>query len=381
MGKAVGGRPSAALACFQARAAERKSRKLFCQQAKQRFAEVGSQDGTWKPVIRTIHVVLLCLVLAAPAVAQDAVFLSTGSGGGRTKVSGRVLDYTGRELQMELAGSRQQSYPSAQVLQIETAYGSKQVEADAAFAKGRCDQALTLYQQAMKDEPRRWVQRQILAGIINCYHSLEQDDRAGEMFSQLLRADPLTPYFDCIPLAWMPRQPSLAVEKAAAAWLGREEPAMVLLGASHLLTSPRRAAAIERLNQLAAGDQRPVAAIAAAQLWRTALATAGDAQLDGWGRTIDALPEKLQGGPYFVLGSARAQRKQWEPAALALLRVPILYPRDRPLAAQSLLDAARALQESGQESEAVRLYRELLRTYPDQTRPVMEAKGRMKPEG
>jgi tetratricopeptide (TPR) repeat protein len=325
--------------------------------------------------------VLLCLLLTTPAAAQDAVHLSTGSGGGRTKISGRVLDYTGRELQMELAGGRQQNYPSAQVLQIDTAYGSKQVEADAAFARGRCDQALLLYQQAIKDEPRHWVQRQILAQLVGCYRALEQDDRAGEAFAQLLRADPLTPYFDCIPLAWMPRQPSLGVEKAAAAWMQREEPAMVLLGASHLLTTPRRAAAIERLNQLAAGDQQPFAQLAAAQFWRTALATASDAQLDGWSRAIDALPEKLQGGPYSVLGSARAQRKQWEPAALALLRVPILYPRDRPLAAQSLLEAGRALQSLGQEPEAMRLYRELLRTYPDQTRPVMEAKGRMKDEG
>jgi hypothetical protein len=29
----------------------------------------------------------------------------------------------------------------------------------------------------------------------------------------------------------------------------------------------------------------------------------------------------------------------------------------------------------------MRLYRELLRTYPEQTRPVTEAKGRMKDEG
>lgn len=275
------------------------------------------------------------------------------------------------------------SVPAAaqDAVQPSTAYGPKQVAADAAFAKGRCDQALLLYQQAMKDEPRRGVQQQILAQLVGCHHALEQDDRAGELFAQLLRADPNTPYFDCIPLAWMPRQPSLAVEKAAAAWLQREEPALVLLGASHLLGSQRRTAAVERLNQLAAGGQQPVAQLAAAQLWRTALVTAGDAQLDGWGRAIDALPEKLQGGPYFVLGSARAQRKQWEPAALALLRAPILYPRDRPLAAQSLLEAGRALQSLGQEAEAMRLYRELLRTYPDQTRPVMEAKGRMKDEG
>jgi tetratricopeptide (TPR) repeat protein len=345
-----------------------------------RRAEGGGRRWRQFPAVFSARpVVLLWLLYAAPAIAQDAVYLSTG--GGRTKVSGRVLDYTGRELQMELTGGRQQNYPAVEVVQVHTVCGAKHVEADAALAKGRCDQALVLYQQAMKDEPRRWVQRQILAGIVHCHHALEQDDRAGEAFLQLLRNDPLTPYFDCIPLAWMPRQPSLAVEKAATGWFAREEPAMVLLGASHLLTSPKRAVAVERLNRLAAGDQQPVAELAAAQLWRIALATASDAQLDDWGRAIDALPEKLQGGPYFVLGAARAQRKQWEPAALALLRVPILYAHDRPLAAQALLEAGRALQDLGQEPESMRLYRELLRTYPEQTRPVTEAKGRMKDEG
>ena len=317
--------------------------------------------------------VVVFAMLLAPAAAQDTVYIA-GSTGGRTKLTGRVLDYTGRELRLELAGGREQRFAAGQVLQIETQYGPRHMEADALLAQDRFDQALAAYRQAIDGEPRPWVQRQIIARVVRCYGATGQPDRAGEAFLWLIRSDPDTPYFDCIPLAWMPRP--VASEQTARQWLGREEPAAVLLGASHLLSSASRPVALRRLSELAAGSDRRIAQLALAQTWRAEAVTAAAEQIDAWGRVIDQMPESLAAGPYFVLGRARLHRQQWEPAALALLRVAILYPQQRDLAARSLLEAGRSLQMLDRSEQALRLYRELIRKYPD-TPAVAEAQSRM----
>jgi tetratricopeptide (TPR) repeat protein len=322
----------------------------------------------------------LLLFFVAPAAAQDTVYIA-GSTGGQTKITGRVLDYTGRELRWEHPGGQQQSFPADKVLRIETPYGRQQTDADALLAKNQFDRALDLYIKAVESEPRRWVRRQIVAQIVRCYDALDRPQRAGEAFLLLIRDDPQTPHFDCIPLAWAPRQPSTDLELAARQWLSREEPAAQLLGASHLLTGRDRPEALRQLRRLAAGADRRIAGLALAQTWRAEAATATAEQIDGWGRLIEQMPEPLVAGPYFVLGSAQAERQQPEQAALALLRVAILYPQQRPLAAQSLVEAGRALEKLDQSKEALRLYREAIRTYPEQTRPVAEAQSRLEEMG
>jgi tetratricopeptide (TPR) repeat protein len=284
-------------------------------------------------------------------------------------------------LRIELVGGRQQSFPADSVLSIETQYSRSQTDADALFAQGQFDQALALYRQALEDEPRRWVRRQIVARLVWCCRGLGQPDQAGEAFLLLIRDDPQTNYFDSIPLEWMPRQPSVATEQAARRWLESQQPAAVLLGASHLMTTSARLDALAKLRELAAGADRQVAQLALAQSWRAAVASAKEQEIDAWDRAIEQIPERLAAGPYFVLGLARSNRQQWEEAALALMRAAILYPQQRALSAQSLLHAGRALEELGRAREALRLYRELIRDYPEQPRPVAEAQDRMEAMG
>ena len=319
---------------------------------------------------------VILAILFSPAASQDTVYIA-GSTGGQTKITGRVLDYTGRELRLQLPGGREQSFPAEKVLRVETPYTPHQTDADRLFAKNRFDPALALYLKAAETEPRRWVRRLIIARTVWCYRALDRPERAGEEFLLLIRDDPNTPYFDCIPLAWIPRQPPVDLELAARQWIKRKEPAAQLLGASHLLTGPHRSAALKQLGRLAAGTDRQVAALALAQTWRAELVTATPQQIDGWQRLIEQMPEPLAAGPYFVLGRARTRHQQHQQAALALLRVAILYPQQRPLAAQSLLEAGRALEKLDRTRGALRLYRELLRNHPEQTRPVAEAQSRL----
>jgi len=321
---------------------------------------------------------LVAVFMAASfAVGQDVVYIAAGSEGGQTKVGGQIVDYDGRELLINVAGGVKKSFPAQRVLRVETQYGRQHLDADTNFAQGRFNQALALYQRAMQSEARRWVRRQIIAQWVWCYRALGQADAAGEAFLLLIRDDPNTLHFDCIPLAWLTRQTPAAVERSARQWLGREEPAAVLLGASHMLSTAERASALTKLRELSAASDRRIAQLAMAQSWRADPATVDAETLRHRRLDIEQMPELLQAGPYFVLGSAFLQQQQWEKAALALLRAPILYPRQRDVAAQSLADAGRAMEKLGRNNEALRLYRELSGKYPDQTRPVTEASSRM----
>jgi len=300
-----------------------------------------------------------------------------GPAGGQTKVTGRIVDYRGGRLHLEMLGGHRKEIPSEQVLQIDTAYGPEKIEADRLLAAGRFPEALDLYDRARRNESRRWVQRQITARMVRCYGAIDRPDQAGSDFLGLILEDPQTPYFDCIPLAWISRQPSPQLEEAARAWLLRDEPAAVLLGASHLLGTSSRSEALRRLRNLTLGSDRQIAQLALAQTWRAEIATASVERIDAWDPLVEKLPESLAAGPYFVLGQARLRQQQWEPAALAMLRVAILYPDQRQLAAEALLEAGRALEMLDRKEESLRLYRELVKNYPAQERAVAEAKAKM----
>lgn len=246
-----------------------------------------------------------------------------------------------------------------------------------AMAQGRFEQALELYRRAIEAERRLPYRRQMIAKAVLCHQALGQAELAGETFLLLVRDDPGTVHFGCIPLAWLSDQPSAALERAARTWLGRDDlPAAVLLGASHLLAGRDRALALDRLGRLVAGPDRLVALLAQAQTWRTQVATVEGSQLPNWQQAIDRMPEAVRGGPYFVLGEALARHGQWEKAALALLRVPILYPENRGLAGRSLVEAGRCLAEQGSREEAARLYREVLEKHAD-SRAAAEARMRL----
>jgi len=329
--------------------------------------------------MRAVHwkcglVLVAALLLTSSAAAEDTVYLASGSG--TTKVTGRILDYTGRELQLETFSGRAQSYPARLVQRIETEYADRHVAADAAMARRQFAEALALYQQALEAESRRWVRRLIVAQYVWCYRALGQWERAGEAFLLLARDDPETPYFACIPLAWLPTATSLELDTAARRWLGRPEPAAALLGASHLLSGADRPAALRRLEALAAGQDRRIADLARAQTWRAAAITADRAQLEAWLGMVEQMPASLRAGPYFVLGRAWAQQQQWQEAALTLLRAAILYPDHRDLAPQALLEAGVALEKMGEAGDAARLYREVARSYAE-SRVAVEAESRL----
>jgi signal peptidase II len=322
--------------------------------------------------------VLLLLFVSAIAPAQDTVYLSSStSSQGYTSFTGKVVDYSGAGLIVESDG-KTRTYPARLLQRIETRRTESQLQADASYDAGNFTEALVAYRNAREQEDRPWVRREITAQIVWCYRALGQATSAAREFLLLVRADPATPYFDCIPLAWQGSFQSRAIIPEAQVWL-REEgmPAAVLLGASHLLQTEHGTTAVAKLQALAKSGDENVACLARAQAWRPTVISAQASQVQRWREMLEDMPAALRAGPYFVVGQGWARCQEWEKAALALTRIPVLYPKHRELAAQALFDAAVALGKLKRDDEANLLYGELIRDYPESPL-VSEAQGRLK---
>ncbi len=274
--------------------------------------------------------------------AEDTVYVASPSNPqSPAKITGPIRDYNGRELVL-VTGGVEKRYPAAQIADVESDWAPTHLAADELFAHHEYAEALSKYEETMRAEPRRWVQRRIVAQMIWCLRNLDQYRRAGELFLALSRDDPAMLYFSCIPLRWQPAQPAADLDKKSQEWLASDLPVATLIGASHLLMTDDRAALIKRLERVATNKDPRIASLASALVWNASFASASAKQLAAWEDEIDQFPESIRAGPYFASARALAHHQQPEEAALNLLRVPILYPEDRALAAAALLEAGRA---------------------------------------
>jgi len=317
-----------------------------------------------------LPILLIAMGLAAAsaprALAVDQVWLKpSGVGESGLRLSGEIADYTGSGLTLRTGGKRERRIPAAEIDRIETPRSAEHEAADELFAQGDFAAALPRYRQALEAsrEPRAWVRRQILAQVVWCQRNLGQVDQAGEHFRVLMASDPETPLLDCMPLAWTNEEASPDMLAAARKWMAETaEPATVLMGASHLLESEDRPAALAALKGLLAAPDRRVAWLAFAQLWRAGTANATAEQRASFAAKIEAADETLRAGASYILGTALSQHDP-EAAAIAFLKVPLVYPREYELSAAALLAAGQCLETASRKEQAAGLYREIATRY------------------
>ena len=325
---------------------------------------------SWPPLLRALCVLAGVAVGAfestTPAVAaDDVVYVARGKNLQlTTKLTGQIVDYTGRELTL-LVGGTPTSHKAEHVIRVETEFSAAQQAADRLFKEEKYREALAEYTAAGRDEQRRWVRRQIMAQMVWCHRHLDDIPAAGDTFLSLLASDPQTIHFDCIPLAWSPGEPHRRLADKCRHWLSDENSSPGgLIGASHLLSTADSPAATRRLERLAFDPNAHIALLAQAQLWRIQMVTNGEEQFAQWSQTVERMPQTLGGGPHFVLGLAWSRVGNHQQAALDFLRVPILHANDAALSARALLEAGRALQRAGQDRQSARLWAEVASQYP-----------------
>lgn len=319
-------------------------------------------QSQWLP--RVVAVGILLTVPLALLHADDVVVLETAEGEQRS-VRGEVTDWTGERLLLRQENGSEASIPGDRIVEVVSPLSASHLEGIRHRDAAEYEQALEQYRRALGEESRRWRQRQVLAEITSCQMALEQWVAAGESFLLLTESDPSTPFFDRIPLAWTPVVGNIAIDAQARRWMTSDNPIARLLGANLLLAGAGRADAQTVLRRLTSEADARVAALALAQLWRSEVATAREQDIVGWEKRIDQMPVELRAGPYFVVGRAWAQKRKHEQAALSLLRVPLVYPHMRSLAAGATRLAAIELVKANQPEEAATLFREFLREFDD----------------
>ena len=201
-------------------------------------------------------------------------------------------------------------------------------------------------------------------------------DAAGDEFLGIVASDPLTRHFDIFPVAWRGMALSPPAEARASAWLAaRRVPFAAVLGASWLLAT-RRSDAVAALDEVAKSSDARLAGLAAVQLWRTQLVSASVDDLRRWEAQLEKMPAEIQAAGWYVLGDLLARQEQPEAAALAYLKVPILFRQQRLMASDALLAAGRQLEKMSQVGQAEILYRELVHDFPHLA-AAKEAQGRL----
>ena len=307
--------------------------------------------------------------LSAQDQLPDKVILRSEDGSGRTTLSCRIVDYTGEAISIERKPrGRVLRYRASQVVEVQTPQTAAHVRALQDFKANRIEQARAGFEDALPEEERRWVRREILAMLVRCALHRGDYGLAGSRFLFLVRSDPHTRHFKLIPLVWAPHEMTADLQNEARAWLAGSSEAVRLIGASLLLGGAAHGkAAQSELDQLATSADPRVRQLARAQRWRLELRAEDPSKLDieRWQSDIEEMPEDLRGGPYYVLGRAYLRRFRPDLAAMALLWLPLVYDHDRYLAARACLEAADALSRHGQKTEATNLYREVTTRFRD----------------
>jgi len=302
----------------------------------------------------------------SPVRGEDRVFLQAPSGLGESRVVGEIVEFTGVELVLRHPSGREQTFASDRVRRVESDWPAPHQAALASYQQRRYQESLDGYLTALRSEKRKWVQREQLAAITWCYRNLGRLDQAAASFLALYRSDPATRHFAAIPLVWSSGLPDMAAQRRGEALLAdATQPVGQLIGASWLLTTAKRPAALQTLRGLTNAADARVIFLAEAQGWRTQSAAPSDADLTRMQARIEAMPRAIRGGPYYLLGAAEARGGRPAQAALAFLRIPLNYPEDRAFSAEALLAAGGALETINHSSEARELYRELIVDYAD----------------
>jgi len=317
-------------------------------------------------MVSRLRILLYCILIcsnAAHCLSEDRVILQPEKQSSRISLPCTILDYTREKITVRTrTGSVVKDYPASQVVQVQTYQTPAQLAGLKLFSTGQVVEAQDKFREALKDENRAWVRREILSLLIRCALHQNNQATAGTRFLALLRSESDTRFFHLIPLVWSPTELSPAMENQAKLWLSDSDATARLLGASFLLKHGEYGVVAEaELKQLSADIDRRVHRLARAQLWRVRLVSENFNNLEParWKNRIESMPAELRGGPYYILGRAYRQLGEHDRAAAAFLWLPCVYSQNHNLAARACLEAADSLSQIGQRDAAITLYLEV----------------------
>lgn len=337
-----------------------------------------------RPLTQRIGLSLVALLLLAPAAVADVIWTGTGAGRGlRQEVD--ILGVEGSDLVFLINGNRG-SAPLERVQQMEIDGQAAFNEAEQAFAAGDWDKAADGYLQASRRNPTEWVRQRAAERLIRSAELAGRFDAAVVGFVQLTVLNPGSavgkePDPQNAPGPAAIREAITEVETAVEKRLSARQEKLLLTFLLNLQTASENEAAagvtVQRLAGLLEDDPSEDPEVyAQVLLGRSRLALSrGDAvSATGLIYANAALFTKprQQSQALMLLAraaemQAREDRERLLDAALAYMRVVAHFgksatPDDVP---EALLKVAQIHEQLNERDAAIRLYRDLVETYPD----------------
>ena len=311
-----------------------------------------------------LGVLLGCCCSWQLAAAQDRVTVLLSDNVQTHVRQGTVIDWKGSELEMELSG-RMTTIKNDRIISVETDWTADHRLARDLIQKRQFASAITPLQNTLATESREWVRRIALAELVRVLDFAGQSREACEAYLLLLKSDPESRDFATIPLSWINTTSDAATIELARKMVDSSLLPIQLLGASWLLTSTDRAAAIKKLEELSRDIDSRIAHLATAQIWRAKLLELDETQLGRWERQIERMPKELRPGPWLMLGQGQVRLGKTDDAVLSWMHIPILHSQNYRGTASALQQAATALQNKQDFKAAARLWNELLTQFPE----------------
>lgn len=317
--------------------------------------------------------ILVTAVFVAPSIAAgqtrftDKVVLQGTTASSRVTLQCEVTDYTGEAIVLRTPTAKDdRRFPSSQVVSVKTPRMASHERGLEHLKKAEYYQAEESLTQALTDEARRWVRREILADLVRCSLRQNRYAAAGSQFQRLFLADRTTRHIRLIPLVWDDTPIDAETRVTAASWLEDKESVMRLIGASLLLRDSRYGeSAQDMLRNLASEPGRRVRLLASWQEWRLKQRTGevSDLELARRETLVEELDKELRPGPWYLIAKAHLIRQEYDLASAAFLRLPLLHDSDHPVTPLAMFNAARALEQIGFRRQAAQLDQEVIDRY------------------
>lgn len=312
-------------------------------------------------------VALSAVSVPATLRATDRVVLQSRENASPLVVTCEIVDYTAETISVQInSQSDVRRFPTADVTSVEAVQTEAHREAVRQFHAGQIVDAERLFEQALEEETRSWVRREILGWLVKSAMRRRDHAEAGSRFLQIIELESAPREYSLIPLVWGAAQVGTSLRQQARMWLTGEADVGRLLGASVLLLDPSYGEVTRNeLRRLSRSSDRRVSALARAQLWRLRDTGSGPTtnELADRERDIESMPAEIRSGPYFVLATAAYQQGEYDRAAAAFLWLTTVYSENEPLTAQATLEAGRSLMRLGREAEARSLFQEVSRRF------------------
>ena len=310
-----------------------------------------------------------CCLLAGQSFAQDSVTFKTEDGQTKTR-KGRITNWLGKEITLNERG-RIRTINAEQVINFKTQWSDDLRQAREQVANNDFRNAIATYNRAIENEQRDWIKSLMLAELVQVFDTLEAPSQSIRKFLQLYQLDSQTRFFFLIPLSWSASGAKSPPESDTAKWMEAKNNLLRLLGASWQLSGSQRGKAVTVLENLASDSDPRIAQLAATQLWRTRVFSAKQPDVERWQRQIESIDSKLRAGPLVVLADAQQRNGLAKQAQISLLKVPILFPEKKSLAAFALFRCGSIREDNKNEASsnkpnenAFSIWQELIRDYP-----------------